>query len=100
MTLREVTKDEISEKLVRARSLLSELERHLERCPARNVALTCPDCDIAGEGKCRRCHGTGKILPDELFGQYRAEITCARCKGSGNCPTCGGTGETEIGGEG
>jgi hypothetical protein len=100
MTLRGVTRNEISEKLVRARSLLSELERHLQEFPVGNIVHACPDCDIAGEGKCRRCRGTGKTLPDESFGQYHAEITCSRCKGSGECPSCGGTGETEIDGEG
>jgi DnaJ-class molecular chaperone len=63
------------------------------------LAKTCSDCDIPGEGKCSRCHGKGKTIPDKSFGRFRAEITCPLCKGSGACPTCGGTGEVETGGE-
>jgi len=59
----------------------------------------CPDCDVAGDGYCSHCRGKGKVLPDKSFGKFHAEIICSRCKGSGMCPTCGGTGEVEIGGD-
>jgi DnaJ-class molecular chaperone len=57
---------------------------------------SCRDCDTPGEGNCRRCHGDGKILPDKSFGKFAAEIPCSRCKGTGACPTCGGTGVIEV----
>ena len=60
---------------------------------------TCHDCDIPGEGNCRRCHGEGRILSDKSFGPFDAEIPCPRCEGTGACPACGGTGEIEAGGE-
>jgi len=56
----------------------------------------CSDCDIAGDGHCSRCHGRGKTLPDKSLGKFRVEIFCPRCKGSGSCPTCGGTGEASM----
>jgi DnaJ-class molecular chaperone len=56
----------------------------------------CPDCDVPGEGDCRACHGTGKIPSDKSFGEFPAEIACPRCKGSGNCQTCGGLGVIEA----
>jgi DnaJ-class molecular chaperone len=64
------------------------------------MAPTCLDCDVPGEGCCSRCHGAGKTMPDQSFGHFHAEVICPRCKGSGVCPTCGGTGEVEYGGEG
>ena len=64
------------------------------------VSHICSDCDIPGEGTCKRCHGSGKVLPDKSFGQFHIEIVCPRCKGNGTCPTCGGTGTAEVGGEG
>ena len=60
---------------------------------------SCPDCDTPGDGDCRRCHGEGKTFPDKSFGKFSAEIPCVRCKGTGACPTCGGTGVVEVGGE-
>jgi DnaJ-class molecular chaperone len=63
------------------------------------TVLTCPDCDSSGEGNCRSCHGKGKTLSDKSFGTFGAELPCSQCKGSGDCPTCGGTGELEVGGE-
>ena len=66
------------------------------------LAHTCPDCDSPGDGNCRRCHGKGKMPREKisdaviLFGQ---ESACSACGGSGDCPTCSGTGEIEIGGE-
>jgi DnaJ-class molecular chaperone len=64
------------------------------------AAQTCPDCDHAGDGNCRRCHGEGKTLSDKSSGTFGAELRCSQCKGSGHCPTCGGAGEVEVGGEG
>ena len=59
----------------------------------------CPDCDIPGEGNSRLCHGKGKILPGKLFGKFRDEMPCPRCRGTGNCPTCPGFAVIEAGGE-
>jgi DnaJ-class molecular chaperone len=63
------------------------------------ATVICPDCDVPGEGNCRLCHGEGKIFPGKLFGKVRDEIPCPRCKGNGNCQTCGALGEIEAGGE-
>jgi DnaJ-class molecular chaperone len=62
---------------------------------------TCPDCDTPGDGNCPLCHGKGKVLEDELSATtaFRYESPCSACHGSGECRTCGGLGEIEIGGE-
>jgi DnaJ-class molecular chaperone len=59
----------------------------------------CHDCSVPGDGKCRRCHGEGKITSQKSFGEFPAELRCPRCKGTGDCPTCSGTGHSEVGGE-
>jgi hypothetical protein len=47
----------------------------------------CSDCDRPGNGRCATCHGSGTNLrlnsPDPL---------CRRCKGTGVCPSCDGSG--------
>jgi DnaJ-class molecular chaperone len=66
------------------------------------TTLTCPDCDLPGDGDCSVCHGKGKTLGERLLGSvalFGDESTCSACGGSGHCPTCGGIGEIEIGGE-
>jgi hypothetical protein len=66
------------------------------------TSRVCFDCDSAGDGNCSACHGGGKTLRQHLsdtivvFGQ---DSSCSACGGSGFCPTCGGTGEVEVGGE-
>jgi DnaJ-class molecular chaperone len=62
-------------------------------------SYACPDCGTV-EGNCSRCHGSGKILSERHFGESAAEMPCPRCKGSGACPSCEGTGIIEVGGEG
>jgi hypothetical protein len=71
----------------------------------------CPDCDDdkvsliteAGDGKCACCHGTGRDGGADLWeGQADAAVwavgslfgllRCGACNGSGECPTCRGTG--------
>lgn len=62
----------------------------------------CPDChryDIfsgQGNGQCSKCYGTGEgtwsRLNEDLTG---VGLECSRCEGSGDCPTCGGTGTVE-----
>lgn len=67
------------------------------------ITLTCHDCDSHGDGNCSVCHGTGKALREKLLGtvvEFLDESVCSTCSGSGHCPTCGGMGEIEIGGEG
>jgi hypothetical protein len=64
---------------------------------------TCLDCDSPGDGNCSVCHGKGKILVGQIpgeFGVFGHESSCSACSGSGHCQTCGGTGETDVGGEG
>ncbi len=64
---------------------------------------TCPDCDSAGDGNCSVCHGKGKIPAEEIPGildAFRYESPCSACHGSGECQTCRGMGEVEVGGEG
>jgi DnaJ-class molecular chaperone len=66
------------------------------------TTLTCPDCDLPGDGDCSACHGRGKTLGERLLGTVAElvdESTCSACGGSGHCPTCGGIGEIEVGGE-
>jgi hypothetical protein len=41
-----------------------------------------------------------KSSQDKLFGKIRDEIPCPRCRGTGNCPTCGGFAVIEAGGKG
>lgn len=43
-----------------------------------------PGCDV-GNGKCSNCSGTG-VEP------LTPEIDCSHCGGSGECPTCHGSG--------
>jgi hypothetical protein len=43
--------------------------------------------------------GLCAVAGDKWLGQFRAEIPCPSCKGSGDCPACGGTGEIEVGSE-
>jgi hypothetical protein len=65
----------------------------------------CPDCDSVkvnpflneGDGKCSACHGTGGSgLLDQLvdatnpFGKQGTE--CYKCRGTGQCRSCGGNG--------
>ena len=65
------------------------------------TTLTCPDCDLPGDGDCSVCHGKGKTLGDRLLGKVALfdDGSCSACGGSGHCATCGGIGEIEIGGE-
>ncbi|MDP3435857.1 MAG: hypothetical protein Q8S04_01300 [Bacteroidales bacterium] len=72
----------------------------------------CPDCDgpnlssffsSGGDGRCKRCHGTGEIygIPEAIteimtFGTVDADCTCEICSGTGQCQTCGGTGEVNL----
>jgi hypothetical protein len=52
--------------------------------------VVCPDCDSGGfirDGKCRVCYGTGINIHLDS-----AAPDCENCKGSGMCPTCGGSG--------
>lgn len=64
----------------------------------------CPDCNgssdllgLYGDGKCSVCHGNGM---GDMLDRFSDSITgakskCWNCAGTGVCPTCGGTGETE-----
>jgi hypothetical protein len=56
----------------------------------------CPDCDVPGEGNCGRCCGRGRIPLDKYSSQFGEEVPCPRCKGSGVCSTCEGTGTVEV----
>jgi DnaJ-class molecular chaperone len=50
----------------------------------------CHDCDggwLRANGKCAQCHGTG--VNTQLDS---AQEKCPFCKGTGVCPTCGGSG--------
>src|ERR1022692_3300555 len=56
----------------------------------------CPDCERpglfgAGNGKCRKCYGSGKAgsIADDIAGGKRP---CPLCHGTGKCRTCGGSG--------
>jgi DnaJ-class molecular chaperone len=63
---------------------------------------TCLDCDSPGDGNCSVCHGRGKSLRERISETVLAfgyESVCSACRGSGDCPTCGGIGEIEVGGE-
>ena len=62
----------------------------------------CPDCDSIeilsvperGDGVCSRCHGDGKKLLSGLNERITGvPLECDDCNGSGQCQTCGGTGE-------
>jgi DnaJ-class molecular chaperone len=67
------------------------------------ATLTCPDCDSPGDGNCPVCHGKGKVPGDAVpvaFDVLAHESSCSMCRGSGECQTCGGMGDLEIGGEG
>jgi DnaJ-class molecular chaperone len=50
----------------------------------------CLDCDgglFEGDGKCGMCHGSGKNVH-----LNSDQVDCEKCRGSGICQTCGGTG--------
>lgn len=63
----------------------------------------CPDCDDryilgGGNGKCSKCHGTGKnpsMMDDIAESLGNKPTKCWKCDGSGDCPTCKGTGEID-----
>lgn len=56
----------------------------------------CKDCNYDSDGKCSACQGTGHIVQLELaletVDAFDA-LPCWRCKGTGQCQSCGGTGE-------
>lgn len=47
-----------------------------------------------GNGKCRKCHGTGKVGFGEGFirSMSNQSQNCKSCHGSGSCSACGGRG--------
>jgi DnaJ-class molecular chaperone len=66
----------------------------------------CPDCDSIrifselpeGNGKCSACHGTGfnQFLDAGIMEMLNGEQpSCEECLGTGQCPTCTGTGVVE-----
>jgi hypothetical protein len=72
--------------------------------------MECPDCDsnefdltkpgyFIGNGDCSECHGTGESqayldqLQEDAFDVDRPD--CEVCTGTGQCQTCGGTGEVD-----
>ncbi len=66
----------------------------------------CPDCDSIrffselpeGNGKCSACHGTGfgQFLDAGIMEMLNGEQpACEECLGTGQCPTCTGTGVVE-----
>jgi len=63
------------------------------------TTLTCPDCDLPGDGDCSACHGRGKTRTSGSVVLFADQSACSACEGSGHCPTCGGIGEIEVGGE-
>jgi hypothetical protein len=58
----------------------------------------CKDCDNIiilenrGSGKCSNCHGSGtkNTITNDISG---ADTKCSKCKGTGTCSTCAGTGK-------
>lgn len=62
----------------------------------------CPDCDSVkirlfedeGDGVCSVCHGSGGggMLDDIGDAMFGSKTECYNCGGSGECPTCDGTG--------
>lgn len=62
---------------------------------------TCTDCQNFGNGRCRKCDGTGHDQLTEGLSnlltlgidRLRAKVDCEECYGTGQCQTCGGTGE-------
>ena len=62
----------------------------------------CPDCytdkfDGRGDGRCAECQGTGRsdfltVLIEDAAGIKHTQ-PCGECNGTGQCQTCGGTGE-------
>src|ERR1044072_9337778 len=65
----------------------------------------CPDCDgmsfnyspyEQGDGKCKYCHGTGKLVELEDVASATlmndSDISCKHCNGTSQCQTCGGEG--------
>ncbi len=68
--------------------------------------MQCPDCDSVkmssdpreGNGKCSVCHGSGFGDVDTAIIEFfdgAESPACAKCYGSGQCQTCGGTGVIE-----
>lgn len=61
------------------------------------MAQQCKDCDSTliienrGNGKCSSCHGRGtkNTIVNDISG---SDTKCWKCKGTGACPTCGGSG--------
>lgn len=43
-----------------------------------------------GDGKCRECHGAGRV---DAGAKMRK---CSRCEGTGRCPECGGEGMSDL----
>lgn len=50
--------------------------------------MDCPECK--GDGRCTKCHGTGKTTCMECRG--KGKTRCNNCGGTGTCRRCGGTG--------
>jgi len=66
-----------------------------KRCPSCDsvVILSLPD---AGNGKCSNCHGRGttNTIVNDISG---SNSKCWKCKGTGICLTCGGSGRLADG---
>jgi hypothetical protein len=58
----------------------------------------CVDCDSPGDGICSACHGTGNTTGN--VNAPEDALSCPECRGTGECRSCGGFGEVEVGGEG
>jgi hypothetical protein len=58
----------------------------------------CVDCDSPGDGMCSACHGTGSTTGNVSASDEA--LSCPACRGTGECRSCDGLGEVEVGGEG
>lgn len=54
----------------------------------------CPDCRSNGDGKCKKCDGSGYVgfYEGATRGLTGADQSCDECHGSGKCQTCDGKG--------
>lgn len=76
--------------------ILSSIEVPCDACDGKGTLL-CQSC-VRNPGKCPSCGGTGIMQVTRLSGKTFASTgqPCTRCKGSGQCVVCKGTGRHDC----
>jgi serine/threonine-protein kinase len=70
-------------------------------CPdckgAKTRNVTCPACAGKGTTGCPKCEAKGTVPRNcpACAGSGKASVDCGKCRGTGDCPDCGGKGRRE-----